>query len=204
MHFGLPPRFSKDVKIIQLDIAPETIGRTRRPGSRWSATARRSSGSSARRSASASGSSPESAACAIAEKAASAAQIAPQLVDDNAGELLPRTERRGRVGAGERDHHRRGASTMDIGRTRLFNSGRGTGSTPAATARWASAWVSSSPRRWCIPTSRSSRSRATRRSAPGMEIETACRYQLPVKIVVFNNGGIGPDTRHRRPTRFRP
>ena len=26
----------------------------------------------------------------------------------------------------------------------------------------------------------------------GMEIETACRYQLPVKIVVFNNGGIGP------------
>ena len=26
----------------------------------------------------------------------------------------------------------------------------------------------------------------------GMEIETACRYELPVKIVVFNNGGIGP------------
>src|SRR5437016_10010952 len=26
MHFGLPPRFNKDVRIIQLDIAPETIG----------------------------------------------------------------------------------------------------------------------------------------------------------------------------------
>ena len=25
----------------------------------------------------------------------------------------------------------------------------------------------------------------------GMEIETACRYNLPVKIVVLNNGGIG-------------
>ena len=25
----------------------------------------------------------------------------------------------------------------------------------------------------------------------GMEIETACRYQLPIKIVVLNNGGIG-------------
>src|SRR5438046_9415978 len=25
MHFGLPPRFNKDVRIIQLDIAPETI-----------------------------------------------------------------------------------------------------------------------------------------------------------------------------------
>ena len=26
MHFGLPPRFNKNVRIIQLDIAPETIG----------------------------------------------------------------------------------------------------------------------------------------------------------------------------------
>jgi 2-hydroxyacyl-CoA lyase 1 len=25
----------------------------------------------------------------------------------------------------------------------------------------------------------------------GMEMETACRYQLPIKIVVLNNGGIG-------------
>ena len=25
----------------------------------------------------------------------------------------------------------------------------------------------------------------------GMEIETACRYNLPIKIVVLNNGGIG-------------
>lgn len=27
MHFGLPPRFDKDVRVIQLDIAPEEIGR---------------------------------------------------------------------------------------------------------------------------------------------------------------------------------
>ena len=26
----------------------------------------------------------------------------------------------------------------------------------------------------------------------GMEMETLCRYSLPVKIVVLNNGGIGP------------
>ena len=25
----------------------------------------------------------------------------------------------------------------------------------------------------------------------GMEIETVCRYKLPIKIVVLNNGGIG-------------
>ena len=28
----------------------------------------------------------------------------------------------------------------------------------------------------------------------GMEIETACRYNLPVKVVVLNNGGIGSGT----------
>jgi 2-hydroxyacyl-CoA lyase 1 len=26
LHFGLPPRFHKDVKVIQLDISPEEIG----------------------------------------------------------------------------------------------------------------------------------------------------------------------------------
>ncbi len=40
-----------------------------------------------------------------------------------------------------------------------------------------------------------------------MEIETACRYKLPVKIVVLNNGGIGggieafPDDRSKLPPR---
>ena len=28
----------------------------------------------------------------------------------------------------------------------------------------------------------------------GMEMETACRYNMPVKIVVLNNGGIGSGT----------
>jgi oxalyl-CoA decarboxylase len=44
---------------------------------------------------------------------------------------------------------------------------------------------------------RCSPSRATARSAsPGMEIETICRYNLPVCVVVFNNDGIyrGTDT----------
>jgi thiamine pyrophosphate-dependent acetolactate synthase large subunit-like protein len=41
----------------------------------------------------------------------------------------------------------------------------------------------------------------------GMEIETACRYNLPVKIIVLNNGGIGsgiealPDDRLKIPPR---
>lgn len=41
----------------------------------------------------------------------------------------------------------------------------------------------------------------------GMEMETACRYRLPVKIVVLNNGGIGsgiaefPEDRRQLPPR---
>src|SRR5882724_10341202 len=58
MHFGLPPRYNKDVRFIQLDIAPESMARTRRPRSRWSVTARRSSRRSTSRSKSASGSIP--------------------------------------------------------------------------------------------------------------------------------------------------
>ena len=27
---------------------------------------------------------------------------------------------------------------------------------------------------------------------PGMEMETLCRYGMPAKIAVFNNGGVGP------------
>ena len=55
-HFGQPPRYAKDVKVIQLDIAPEEIGHNKATEERWSVTARQSSGSSTRRSPAASGS----------------------------------------------------------------------------------------------------------------------------------------------------
>ena len=45
MHFGLPPRFNKKVRIVQLDIAPEAIGQNVPAevglvgdGTNWSAT----------------------------------------------------------------------------------------------------------------------------------------------------------------------
>src|SRR5207247_10119143 len=80
----------------------------------------------------------------IAEKAAAnAAQLAPQLVDDAAPANYYRALKdvaawapEDAVIIGE------GASTMDIGRTQLFNSRARHGSMPAATARWASAWAS--------------------------------------------------------------
>ena len=50
-----------------------------------------------------------------------------------------------------------------------------------------------SPPASCIPTGRSSTSRATPAIGfSGMEMETLVRYKLPAKIVVLNNGGIGP------------
>jgi len=124
MHFGLPPRFNKNVKIIQLDIAAETMARTRRRKSRWSAMAKRSSDNSTRRSASASGSIPRTrlARCDRGKSGGDAAQIAPQLVDDGAPANYYRALKDVAAWApedaiiiGE------GASTMDIGRTQLFN-----------------------------------------------------------------------------------
>src|SRR6266436_1403377 len=64
---------------------------------------------------------------------------------------------------------------------------------PAPTARWGSASARPSPPASCTRTGRSSTSRTTRRSAfSGMEMETLVRYNFPCKIVVLNNGGIGP------------
>src|SRR2546428_1209560 len=126
--------------------------------------------------------------------AANAAQIAPQLVDDAAPANYYRALKD--VAAWTPDDAiiiGEGASTMDIGRTQLFNSkarhrldagsygtmGIGMGFTIAAAVVH--------PDKPIISVSGDSAI-----GFSGMEMETACRYQLPVKIVVFNNGGIGP------------
>ena len=112
MHFGLPPRFNKNVRIIQLDIAPEAIGQNvpaevalvgdgkaivgqlnkaleKREwvypkDTPWHARDRREGGG---------------------ERGADRAAARRRL---GAGQLLPRAAGRRRLGAGERDHHRRG------------------------------------------------------------------------------------------------
>ena len=67
---------------------------------------------------------------------------------------------------------------------------RASASTSAPGASWASAWAMPSPPR-SRPASRCSRSKATRAFGfSGMEVETICRYKLPVCIVIFNNDGI--------------
>jgi 2-hydroxyacyl-CoA lyase len=197
MHFGLPPRYSKDVRFIQLDIAAETIGQNaptevalvgdgkaivnqinqaleKREWVYPKETPWRSS---------------------IAEKAAAnAKQIAPQLVDDSAPANYYRALKD--VAAWAPDDAiiiGEGASTMDIGRTQLFNSrprhrlDAGSYGTMGIGMGFVIAAAVVHPDKPIISVSGDSAI-----GFSGMEIETACRYELPVKIVVFNNGGIGP------------
>jgi 2-hydroxyacyl-CoA lyase 1 len=197
MHFGLPPRYSKNVRFIQLDIAPETIGQNAPTevglvGDGKAVVAQINEALNKREWVYP----PESAwHAAIAEKAqANAAQIAPQLADDQAPANYYRALKD--VAAWCPDDAiiiGEGASTMDIGRTQLFNSrprhrldagsygtmGIGMGFVIAAAVVHSDKPIISVSGDSAIGFS-------------GMEIETACRYQLPVKIVVFNNGGIGP------------
>src|SRR5260370_34194171 len=125
MHFGLPPRFNKNVRIIQLDIAPETIGQNAPTnvalGGDAQAIVAQLNKALEKREWVYPKDMPWHAA--IAEKAAAnAAQIAPQLVDDAAPANYYRALKDVAACApadaiiiGE------GATTMDIGRTQLFN-----------------------------------------------------------------------------------
>jgi 2-hydroxyacyl-CoA lyase 1 len=166
MHYG-QPRFSKTVRVVQLDISPEAIGNNVPTevalvgdgkaviGQLNKALERRQwfyPADTAWRSA-------------IARTAAENAKaIQPMIDDDTAPTNYYRALKDIRAWAapsaviiGE------GANTMDIGRTQLPNAAPASGSTRALTAPWASAWASPSPPPWCTPTGRSSRSAAIRR-----------------------------------------
>src|SRR2546423_11248044 len=126
MHFGLPPRFNKDVRIIQLDIAPETIGQNAPTAVGLVGDGKAIVGQLNNALEKREWVYPKDAPWhgAIAEKAAAnAAQIAPQLVDDAAPANYYRALKD--VAAWTPDDAiiiGEGASTMDIGRTQLFNS----------------------------------------------------------------------------------
>src|SRR5262249_21747876 len=125
MHFGLPPRYKENVRVIQLDIAAEQIGQNAPTevalvGDGKAIVAQLNQALRNRKWVYPKGT-PWHAG--IAEKtAANAAQITPQLVDDTAPANYYRALRDVAAWApedaiiiGE------GASTMDIGRTQLLN-----------------------------------------------------------------------------------
>jgi len=196
-HFGLAPRFSKDVKVIQLDIAPEEIGHNKPTevglvgdgkaimtqinkalaGRQWF----HPTDSPWRK--------------ALSKKAAdNAATIKPQIDDDTGPANYYRALRdvaawmpKNAILSAE------GAGTMDIGLTQLPSYdarsclNAGTYGTMGVGLGQAIAACVAQPGRPVVHLSGDSAI-----GFSGMEMETLVRYGFPVKIVVLNNGGIGP------------
>jgi 2-hydroxyacyl-CoA lyase 1 len=196
-HFGQPPRYAPDVKVIQLDIAPEEIGHNKATdvalvGDGKAIMAQMNAALAGRQWFHPK----ESPWRQMISKKASenAEQIKPQLEDDNAPATYYRAFKdmaawmpRNSILSAE------GAGTMDIGLTMLpvFSAkaclNAGTYGTMGLGLGQAIAAAIVHPDRPVIHLSGDSAI-----GFSGMEMETLCRYNLPVKIVVLNNGGIGP------------
>jgi 2-hydroxyacyl-CoA lyase 1 len=212
MHYGLPPRFNKDVKVIQLDVAAEAIGNnvpTQVPlvGDGKAVVGQLNKALQSRQWFYPSDTEWHK---AIAQKAAANAKSIQPMIDDNSiptnyyralkdiREWLPDDA----VIIGE------GANTMDIGRTQMPNKSprlrldAGSYGTMGIGMGFAIAAAVVHPDRPIVSVSGDSAI-----GFSGMEMETACRLNLPIKIVVLSNGGIGsgidklPDDRMSAPPR---
>jgi 2-hydroxyacyl-CoA lyase 1 len=196
MHFGLPPRFAPGVRVIQLDISPEEIG-TNVPAEvallgDGKAVAKQLNAALDNRQWFYPAEAPWRATLnAKAEE--NLATVAPMIEDESAPmnyyrayrdieEWLPEDA----IIIGE------GANTMDIGRTQMPNrSARnrldaGTYGTMGIGMGFTIAAAVVHPDRPIVAVQGDSAF-----GFSGMELETACRYKLPIKVVVLNNGGIG-------------
>lgn len=212
MHFGKPPRFNRDVRIVQLDIAAESISQNVPAEVGLVGDGKAIMGQLNKGLENRQWFYPKDTPwrAAIAAKAeANAKQIAPQAADDSApmnyyrafkdiSAMLPDDA----VIIGE------GANTMDIGRTQMPNKAprlrldAGSYGTMGIGMGFVIAAAVVHPDRPIVSVSGDAAI-----GFSGMEIETACRYNLPVKIIVLNNGGIGsgiealPDDRLSIPPR---
>ena len=196
MHYGLPPRFNRNVRIVQLDIAAEAIGNNVPAEVALVGDGRAVLGQMNRALDDRQWFYPKDTPwrAAIAEKSAENARaIAPMINDESAPTNYYRALRdirawapRDAVIIGE------GANTMDIGRTQLPNAAprlrldAGSYGTMGVGVGFAIAAALVHPDRPIISVTGDSAL-----GFSGMEIETASRHRLPVKIVVLNNGGIG-------------
>jgi 2-hydroxyacyl-CoA lyase 1 len=197
LHFGLPPRYNPNVKVIQLDISPEAMHQNKPAevcllGDGKAIMQQMNTALQGRQWFHPQGSPWRQAIAAKAEE--NAAMIAPQINDESSPgtyyrlfrdirEWLPKNV----VLCSE------GATTMDIGGTQMplenprsyLNAGSygtmgvGLGIVIAACVVH--------PDRPVVHVSGDSAI-----GFSGMEMETLCRYGMPAKIVILNNGGIGP------------
>lgn len=196
-HFGLPPRYAKDVKVIQLDIAPEEIGHNKPTEVALVGDGKAIMAQLNKALLNRQWFHPKDTPWrqALTKKATeNAATIKPQVDDDQGPANYYRALRdvaawmpKNAILSAE------GAGTMDIGLTQLpsFNArsvlNAGTYGTMGVGLGQAIAAAVSDPSRPVVHLSGDSAI-----GFSGMEMETLVRYNLPVKIVVLNNGGIGP------------
>ncbi len=196
MHYGHSPRFNKDVRIIQLDVSPEAIGNNVPTEVALLGDGKAVVGQLNKALENRQWFCPADTEwrAGIAAKAKANADAIQPMIDDNSAptnyyralkdirEWVPK----GAVIVGE------GANTMDIGRTQLPNAeprlrlDAGSYGTMGIGMGFAIAAAVVHPDKPIISVSGDSAI-----GFSGMEIETACRLNLPVKIVVLNNGGIG-------------
>ena len=196
-HFGASPRFAKDVKVIQLDIAPEEIGHNKPTEVALLGDGKAIVGQLNKALGSRQWFHPTDSAWrkALSKKVSeNAATIKPQIDDDAAPANYYRALRdvaawmpKNAILSAE------GAGTMDIGLTQLpsFDArsclNAGTYGTMGVGLGQAIAACVAQPGRPVVHLSGDSAI-----GFSGMEMETLVRYGFPVKIVVLNNGGIGP------------
>ena len=197
MHFGLPPRYNKDVRVIQLDIEPEAMHQNKPAEVALVGDGKAIVGQLNQALGSRQWFYPKETPwrAAITKKSAeNAALIAPQIADESAPGGYYRLLRDVAAWAPKNAIIcSEGASTMDIGRTQLPNYNprsrldAGSYGTMGVGLGIVIAACVVHPDKPIIHVSGDSAI-----GFSGMEMETLCRYGMPAKIVVFNNGGIGP------------
>ena len=196
MHFGLAPRFSKDVRVIQLDLHPEEIGtnvptEVALPGDGRAVVSQLNGALQSRQWFY-----PDDTAwrSTLADNAGkNQASIAPMQQDDSVPMNYYRALRDIREWMpDDAIIVSEGANTMDIGRTQLPNSrprtrlDAGTYGTMGVGLGFAIAAAVACPDQPVVAVEGDSGF-----GFSGMEVETICRLGLPIKTVVLNNGGIG-------------
>ena len=196
LHFGLPPRFNPDVKIIQLDANPDEIGTNVPAEVALVGDGQAVMGQVNAKLEQEPWQYPEETSWRTALDSAGEANVtmaAEMMADDSTPmnyyrvlkdvrDSIPRDS----IIVGE------GANTMDIGRT-ILNNYEARTRLDAGTYGTMGIGLGFAIAAACVHPDR--RTVAVQGDAAfgfsGMEVETACRYNLPLTVVVINNNGIG-------------
>jgi 2-hydroxyacyl-CoA lyase 1 len=201
MHFGLPPRFNPDVRVVQMDIAPEEIGTNVPAEVALVGDAKAITGqiNAVLREQPWQFGAENTWRTGIAKKIEeNQAQTAPMFEDDSVPMNYYRVLREIRdVLPKDAIIASEGANTMDIGRTVLPNFlprhrlDAGTFGTMGVGLSFAIAAQAVHPEKRVVAVEGDSAF-----GFSGMEVEVACRYNMPITFIILNNNGIsgGPST----------